>query len=73
MNALDLIAKRLAAPKAFRVVTTYADGRTRIHETETEAQAKNHAQGESANIGRDLIDRMTGETVRKVSVAVEAI
>jgi len=73
MNALDLIAKRLAAPKAFRVVTTYADGKTRVHETETRAQAENHAKGERANMGRDLIDRMTGETVRKVSVVVEAI
>ena len=72
-DVMDLIAKRLAAPKNFRVVTTFADGKTRVHETETRAQADNWATGERANMGRDLIDRATGATVRKVSVEIERI
>lgn len=73
MNALDLIAKRLAAAKNFRVVTTYADGKTRVHETETRGQAENWATGERRKIGRDLISRDTGATVRVVSVEIERI
>ena len=70
MNVMDLIATRLAAPKSFKVVTTYADGTTREHRTETIGQANNHAIGERRKIGRDLISRETGLTVRVVSVEV---
>lgn len=73
MDVMDMIAKRLAAKKNFRVVTAYASGVVKAHETETEGQAKNWAQGEAHKVGRDLIDRMTGEKVRVVSVTIEAI
>ena len=67
---MDLIAARLAAPKSFKVVTTYADGATREHQTETIGQANNYAIGERRKIGRDLINRETSLTVRVVSVEV---
>ena len=73
MNAIDLITKRLAAAKNFRVVTTFADGKTRVHETETCGQAENWATGERRKIGRDLISRDTGATVRVASVEIERI
>lgn len=73
MNALDLIAKRLAAPKNFRVVTTYADGATKTHDTETAAQAENWAIGERRKIGRSLVDRLTGGEVRVVAVEISAL
>lgn len=73
MNALDLIAARLAAPKTHRVTTHYACGKTRTFDAHSEAAARNHALGESRNIGRDLIDRATGATVRKVRVEVAPI
>lgn len=73
MNAMDLIAARLAAPKQFRVTTVYADGAVKHHDTETVGQADNWAAGESRKIGRDLIDRMTGKSVRVVSVDVARI
>lgn len=68
-----LIAAALAMPKTHRVVTTYADGTTRQHETRNLASAENHAVGERRKIGRDLIDRETGNTVRVVSVTVSPI
>lgn len=68
-----LIARQLAAPKAFRVVTAYACGKTRALDVETVGQAENHAIGERRLIGRDMIDRTTGATVRVVSVTVECI
>lgn len=73
MNALDLIAKRLAAPRQFRVTTHYEGGATKMHETETEGQAENWATGERRKIGRDLIDRETGGTVRVVDVTIDRI
>jgi len=73
MNAMDLIAKRLAAPKNFRISTIYADGTVKTHDTETLGQAENWATGENAMIGRDLIDRMTGKKVRVVAVEIVRI
>lgn len=73
VNVLDLIAKRLAAPKNFRIVTTFADGATYVRETETRGQAENWATGERRKIGRDLISRATGEMVHVVSVEIERI
>lgn len=73
MNIEALIASRLAAPKTHRVVTTYACGKTRVLETATEKQANTHAIGERRLIGRSLVSRETGATVRVVSVVVERI
>lgn len=74
MNSLNpLIAAALAMPKTHAVVSTYADGSTYRHETASLAQAENWAIGERRKIGRDLIDRKTGATVRVVSVQVISI
>jgi len=67
------IAAQLATPKTHKVVTTYADGRVREFETRSEQTAENHAVLDRRNIGRDLISRETGETVRIVSVEVVRI
>ena len=68
-----LIAAALAMPKTHKVVTTFADGRVREFETRSEKTAENHAVLDRRNIGRDLISRETGKTVRIVSVRVERI
>jgi hypothetical protein len=68
-----LIAKALAAPKTHKAVTLYEDGSAKEHLTASLAQAKNWAIGERRKIGRDLIDRATGKTVRVVDVYVAAI
>lgn len=73
MDAMDLISAALAAPKTHVVVTTYADGATKRHETRSEATAENWAHLERQKIGRDLISRDTGSTVRVVSVEVSAL
>ncbi|MFN3549264.1 MAG: hypothetical protein ACK4U0_17390 [Mesorhizobium sp.] len=76
-TAKDFIASRIAslmaAPKLWRVTTTYACGKRRTEEMTTEDQAKNCAIGERRKIGRDLIDRATGAVVRVVSVDIEKI
>lgn len=73
MDTMDLIARRLAARKNYAVITVYADGKTRSHETETLAQARNFATGEQRKVGRELIDPATGHKVTVVSVKIEGI
>jgi hypothetical protein len=68
--AMNLIAKFQAMPKTHRALVTYADGRSRHYDSETRAQADNFASREARKIGRDLLDRETGKTVRVVSVEV---
>lgn len=70
MNALDLINRHLAAPKKFKVVTLYADGSAKNHETATLVQADNYAFGERRKIGRSLISRETDASVEVVDVYV---
>lgn len=65
-----LISRMQSMPKAFAVVTRFADGAQRRHETATEGQARNYAIGESRKIGRELINRDTGASVRVISVDV---
>lgn len=62
-----------AGPKPWVVTTTFADGRVRTLRQPFEKSARNFAERESRNIGRDLINRDTGETVRIVSVVVEYV
>ena len=69
----DLIAARLAAPKRFRVRTTYDTGRVRTHDTETKCQADSWAIGERRKVGRALIDRETGDAVSVVSVEIVSL
>jgi hypothetical protein len=65
-----LIAAALAAPKTHAVVTTYECGRVKRFDTRSAASAENHATGERRKLGRNLIDRDTGATVRVVAVEV---
>jgi len=70
MNIEAFLAEQLARPMTHRVVTTYDDGATKNHDTRGVAQAENWAIGERRKIGRSLVDRETGKTVRVVSVEV---
>lgn len=70
---LQTVETMLNRSKNFSVVTTYANGRVKTHETATLSQAENWATGERRKIGRDLIDRETNSTVRIVDVKVERI
>lgn len=70
MNALDLIAANLAKPITHHVVTAYENGRTRVHGARSLAQADTYAIGERRKIGRSLVDRETGATVRVVTVTI---
>lgn len=68
-----LIAQALAAPKTHAVVTLFADGTSRRFETRNAASAETHAVGERRKIGRNLINRETGKTVRVIWVDIEKI
>ncbi len=68
-----LILRAMAQPVTHRVVTVYADGRRLAYDTRGPGQAENWATGERRKIGRDLIDRDTGATVRVVAVEVETL
>lgn len=63
MNVEALIAKRLAAPKSFKVVMTFANGQTVEHPTETLGQAEVHKAARSQSIGRRV---NTGSAVSKM-------
>ena len=68
-----LIASALAQPMTHVVITTYADGLVKRHETRGINSAENYAIGERRKIGRDLISRETGNHVRVASVEVLAL
>jgi len=72
-KGLELLAKRMAEPKRFRVTTTYDNGKTRTYDAATLKQAENHTKLYRPNINRELIDRDSGDIVRIVSVAVSRI
>lgn len=77
MDAMDRIRAALDAPKTHKVVTVFADGAERSHETRSAATAESYAVGERRKIGRDLISRnpdlTAGPIVRVVAVRVEAL
>jgi hypothetical protein len=68
-----LIAAALAMPKTHAIITKYADGKEYRFETRNLASAENYAVGQRRKIGRDLIDRETGNTVRVISVDIVRI
>lgn len=72
-NVLTMLNAALAAPKTHAVITTYASGAAKRHETRSAKTAEMFAIGERRKIGRNLIDRETGATVRVVSVEIVAL
>ena len=72
-SVMDRIAAAQSAPLTHRVTTTFADGASRTHDTRSLATAENYATGERHKIGRDLISRETGKTVRVIEVSVSEI
>lgn len=77
MNAMDLIAREAAKPMTHVVLTAYADGTIKRHETRGLAQAQTWAHLENQKVGRDLISRnadlTAGPIVRVVSVEIAAL
>lgn len=73
MNALDLIAAHLARPVTHRVTTAYEGGAVRTHDVRSLAQAQNWATGERRKVGRTLLSRETGESVKVIAVTINAI
>lgn len=68
-----LIQAALNDPKTHAVVTLYAGGASKRHETRSLAAAQNYATGERRKIGRQLIDRATGRAVEVVHVSIETL
>jgi hypothetical protein len=71
MNIEALIAKRLAAKKSFKVVSTFANGETYTHMTETMGQAEVHKSARSQAIGKRVATG-NGTVSKLVCVVVEA-
>lgn len=65
-----LIQRILALPKTHAVVATYECGKVYRYEAHSLKSAENHAVTWHRKVGRSLISRETGETVRVVSVEV---
>lgn len=70
MSIDHLLQELAAAPKPFKVVTTYECGKVRSLDVLSMGAAENHASGERRKIGRNLIERETGRTVRVISVEI---
>lgn len=68
-----LIKAQLAKPITHNVVTRFADGTERAYGARSMGAAENYAIGERRKIGRDLISRETGDTVRVVAVDIIAL
>lgn len=68
-----LLSAALAMPHTHVVVTRFADGSDRRHTTRNAASAETFAVGERRKVGRELIDRASGATVRVTSVDVELL
>lgn len=65
---------QLARPLTHRVTTVYEGGAVKTHDTRSLAQAKTYADFVARpRIGRTLIDRETGATVRVIAVTVDAL
>jgi hypothetical protein len=73
MDAKALIAAQLAKPFTHRVTTYFEGGKVYRHATRSAAQAENWAIGERRKIGRDLINRETGDKVRVIAVTIDLI
>lgn len=67
------LAAQFARPLTHRVTTALEGGKVRTHDVRSAGAAENYATGERRKIGRDLIDRTTGETVRVIAVTVDPI
>jgi hypothetical protein len=67
------LAAQFARPLTHRVTVVHEGGAVRIHDVRSAGAAENYATGERRKIGRTLIDRLTGATVRVISVTVDKI
>jgi hypothetical protein len=67
------LAAALAMPHTHEIVWTYLDGKEERFTTRSLLSAENFADERRYQIGRDLINRETGETSRIVSVIVRPI
>lgn len=73
MTTPAIILAMLAKPVTHEVVTTFADGSTRRFGVRSKPQGENYAVGERRKIGRDLINRETGDIVRVIAVEVVTV
>jgi hypothetical protein len=65
-----LLARVAAMPLTHAVIATYDNGKVYRFETRSEKTAHNYAHPWFRKIGKSLISRETGETVRVVKVEI---
>lgn len=67
------LAAQFARPITHHVVSTYVCGRVDTHEVRSLGAAQNYATGQRRQIGRSLIERDTGNTVRMINVEIKPV
>lgn len=72
-NTHPLILAALAMSKTHAAVITFSDGSVHRLETRSEKTALLHLDNYRHQVGKDLISRATGETIRIVSREVVAL
>lgn len=72
-DVVAMLERMAAGPKPFVCVVSYESGKVRRIPQPTRIQAENVAERERRKIGRPLIDRMTGTTVRVIAVTVTEV
>lgn len=72
-NAMARINAALAMPKTHAAVVTFSDGSAHRLETRSEITALNHLDAYRHQVGKDLISRATGKTIRIVAREVVAL
>jgi hypothetical protein len=73
MDTEAFLQSHLAKPFSHCVTTLYANGTSKTHSTRSLAAAENFAKGQRQKLGRDLIDRATGESVRILAVTLSPL
>ena len=72
-HAMSLINAALAKPKTHVAVIAYSDGSEHRLECSSKKAADNHLEVYRNQVGRDLISRKTGNTIRLVSREVKEL
>ena len=73
MATPSILKDHLSRPFTHAVTTVYSDGREKDHFARSIAAAKNFAVGERRKIGKQVIDRKTGDSSVVIDVVISKL